>query len=47
MMADCIRRDMDCAAICRMAAAYLARDSQFAQQVCQLCAVVCDACGAE
>lgn len=47
MMAQCIRLDIDCAAICRLAAGYLARGSSFATQVCELCADVCEACGAE
>jgi hypothetical protein len=47
MMAECIRHDMDCAAICRMAAAYMARDSRYAGDLCNPCADVCEACGAE
>lgn len=47
MMAECIRLDIDCAAICRLAASYMARGSQFAQMICQACAQVCEACGAE
>lgn len=46
-MARCIALDMDCAAICRIAAAYMARDSEFAMQLCAMCADVCEACGAE
>ena len=46
-MARCIALDMDCAAICRLAVSYMARDSQFAAALCTLCADVCDACGAE
>jgi hypothetical protein len=38
---------MDCAAICRMAAAYMARGSDFAVQMCRLCAEICTACAAE
>jgi hypothetical protein len=47
MMAKCIALDMDCAAICRLAAGFMARGSDFASQLCQLCATVCDACGGE
>ncbi|MBN9373611.1 four-helix bundle copper-binding protein [Hydrogenophaga sp.] len=47
MMARCIALDMDCAAICRMAAGYMARGSEFAKCLCQLCAEVCQACGDE
>jgi len=46
-MAACIRLDMDCAAICRLAASYMARGSDFAQEVCEICADVCEACGTE
>jgi hypothetical protein len=46
-MAECIRLDLDCADICRMAAAYMARGSDFAHALCALCADVCDACGDE
>lgn len=46
-MAECIRLDLDCAAICRMAAGFMARDSARAADVCRLCAQVCDACGKE
>lgn len=47
MMARCITLDIDCAAICRLAAGYMARDSAFAKPLCQLCAQVCQACGDE
>jgi hypothetical protein len=47
MMARCIALDMDCAQICRMAAAYMARGSEFATAICQMCADICDACGDE
>jgi hypothetical protein len=46
-MARCIALDMDCAAICRMAAGFMARGSELAGEVCASCADVCDACGAE
>ncbi|GAA5012726.1 hypothetical protein GCM10025794_00930 [Massilia kyonggiensis] len=47
MMARCIALDMDCAQICRLAAAFMARGSDFAGALCQLCAQVCQACGDE
>jgi hypothetical protein len=47
MMARCIALDMDCAALCRLAAGAMARGSDHAQQICRLCAEVCDACGDE
>ena len=47
MMARCIALDMDCAAICRIAAGSMARRSEFMTQVCKLCAEICKACGEE
>ncbi|MGZ8318822.1 MAG: four-helix bundle copper-binding protein [Telluria sp.] len=47
MMARCIALDIDCAQICRMASSYMARDSEFATAVCQMCADVCDSCADE
>lgn len=41
MMARCIALDMDCAQICRLAAAFMARGSEFAGALCQLCAQIC------
>ncbi|MDR7297310.1 hypothetical protein J2X16_002657 [Pelomonas aquatica] len=43
-MAHCIALDMECAAICRLAASSMARGSEFAKRICGLCALVCDAC---
>jgi len=47
MMADCIRTDIDCAAICRLAAGSMARGSAFVHEICELCARICSACAAE
>ncbi|MGE4239521.1 four-helix bundle copper-binding protein [Ramlibacter sp.] len=47
MMARCIALDIDCAAICRLAAGYMARDSAFAKHICRQCAEICQACGDE
>ena len=44
---DCIRLDIDCAEICRFVTAYMARGSEFAPDICALCADVCDACADE
>jgi hypothetical protein len=44
-MADCIRTDIDCAQICRLAAGAMARGSDFAKDICRLCAEVCQQCG--
>jgi len=46
-MAECIRLDMDCAAMCRVAAGFMARGSARAPTVCLLCAEICEACAAE
>ena len=46
-MARCIALDIDCAAICRLAAGYMSRGSECAKQVCTLCAEVCERCGEE
>ena len=43
-MSDCIRADMDCAQICRLAAAAMARNSDFVSSIWRLCAEICDAC---
>ncbi|HEX4413555.1 MAG TPA: four-helix bundle copper-binding protein [Lacipirellulaceae bacterium] len=47
MMAECIRLDKDCAQICWTAAALMSRDSQFAHELCSVCAAICEACGDE
>ena len=47
MLARCIQLDMDCSQLCRYAAGAMARGSEFAGDICQLCADVCDACADE
>lgn len=47
MMARCIALDIDCAQICRLAAALMARGSEFAAAVCAVCTQACQACGDE
>ncbi|MCW5659999.1 MAG: four-helix bundle copper-binding protein [Burkholderiaceae bacterium] len=47
MMGRCIALDIDCAGICRLAAAYMASGSENAQSICGLCAEVCEMCGQE
>jgi hypothetical protein len=42
MMAGCIALDMDCAEICRVAAAYMARGSEFEKDLCRLCRYLSD-----
>jgi hypothetical protein len=46
-LADCIRLDIDCAEICRLATAYMSRDSAMVANLCRICAEICDACGDE
>lgn len=46
-MGRCIALDVDCAAVCRLAAATLARDSGCAPRFCAMCTEICEACGAE
>jgi hypothetical protein len=47
MMERCIRLDLDCAAICKMALDYASRDSTFSRQILDMCANVCRECGEE
>jgi hypothetical protein len=47
MMAECIRRDRDCATLCWTAAALMSRHSPLAHDICRICAEACDACAAE
>lgn len=47
MMTRCIALDLDCATICELAAAAMARGSENAQAICALCADICEACGDE
>ena len=37
-MADCVRMDLDCADMCRFTATAIARGSDYAAQICNLCA---------
>lgn len=46
-MAACIALDMDCAGVCALAAAAMARGSQHAKAICALCAEICTACSRE
>lgn len=44
---NCIKVLNDCAGICLEAVQYMARNSQFAKALCQVCATICDACAKE
>lgn len=46
-MVRCITLDMDCAALCRLAAGYMARGSENISTICQACADICNACADE
>ncbi|MGH8131595.1 MAG: four-helix bundle copper-binding protein [Steroidobacteraceae bacterium] len=46
-LARCIALDIDCAEVCRTAAALMSRGSEFSAEFCELCAKVCDACAEE
>lgn len=46
-MKRCISLDIDCAAICRLAAGFMSRDSDFAEAICGLCGDICQTCGDE
>src|SRR4029079_16778950 len=46
-LARCVQLDMDCAEICRLAAGYLARNSELVMPMCAFCAEVCYACADE
>ena len=47
MLERCIRLDLDCAEICQVAAGYVARGSELANRLLELCAEVCNACADE
>lgn len=46
-MARCIALDMECADICRLAAASIARGDEHMKAVCSLCADACKNCAME
>lgn len=46
-LARCIALDVDCAAVCRLAAGYMARSSELAGDLCTACALVCERCAEE
>lgn len=47
MMARCIALDMDCAQICSLTAAFVARGSEHAAHLLAECAEICAACARE
>lgn len=46
-MADCIRSDRECADMCTFVLGVLSREGSLKSDLLQLCAITCDACGAE
>jgi len=46
-MAHCIALDLECADICRLAAASIARHGDHRNAICGLCAQACQACSSE
>lgn len=47
MMANCIQLDMECSAICYAAAQLMSLGSEKANEICRICADICEKCGAE
>lgn len=47
MMRVCIKLDIQCANICRLAAQFMALNSEVAKELCRVCADVCQRCGDE
>ncbi|WP_310590665.1 four-helix bundle copper-binding protein [Dyadobacter koreensis] len=47
MQAKCINLDLQCAALCYATAQLLTLDSEFADDLCKVCANVCNACAEE
>ncbi len=41
MMRECIKLDMQCANICRLAAQFMALNSESARELCRVCALMC------
>jgi len=47
MMARCIQLDMECAALCYASAQLMSLGSSKAEEMCRICAEMCDECGRE
>ena len=47
MLAECIRLDRECSAVCRSAAHIMSMGGKFTKEFCGLCAKVCEACAVE
>jgi hypothetical protein len=46
-MARCIELDMQCATICYASAQLMSLESDKANEVCRICAQICETCGNE
>lgn len=46
-LADCLRLDLECAAICRSAAELMSMGSEYSERLCNICADICFACAQE
>ncbi len=46
-LVECIRLNRDCAELCLLASAWMARGSRFASLMGETCAIVCNACAEE
>ena len=47
MMIECIRTCRDCADICALSVALMARNSDLAMELCRTCAIACELCAEE
>lgn len=47
MLSNCIKLDIDCAAICSLTAGFMARGSAHANHILAECAEICNACAEE
>ncbi len=47
MMARCISLTRDCADVCALTARFIARGSEYATQLAQVCTAICQACANE
>jgi hypothetical protein len=47
MLSDCIKQNIDCAEVCRLAASLLSRGSRHGIHLLEECAELCKACAAE
>ena len=46
-MVSCVQINRDCASICWTASQFMSRDSEYAKQICNVCADICETCAEE